>query len=87
MPGGMAGTGEIMKFLAEEISEDTYVNVMEQYSPSGRVNSEKFEEINRRVGGNEFEAALDQAREAGLWRFDERRSLASFLVRGTTGDS
>jgi putative pyruvate formate lyase activating enzyme len=80
MPGGMAGTSEIMRFLAEEISEDTYVNVMEQYHPAGRVNSEKFEEINRRVSGNEHEAALDQAREAGLWRFDERKSPASLML-------
>jgi len=76
MPGAIAGTGEIMRFLAEEVSEDTYVNIMEQYCPAGRVNSEKFEEINRRVRGNEFKEALDQAREAGLWRFDERRSPA-----------
>ena len=87
MPEAIAGTSEIMKFLAEEISKDTYVNVMEQYYPAGRVNSEKFEEINRRVSDNEFEEALDQAREAGLWRFDERRSLASLLLRDLTRDS
>ncbi len=74
MPEAIAGTGEIMRFLAEEVSEDTYVNIMEQYYPAGRVNSEKFGEINRQVRGNEFREALDQAREAGLWRFDERRS-------------
>jgi putative pyruvate formate lyase activating enzyme len=87
MPGGMAGTSEIMRFLAEEVSEDTYVNIMEQYYPAGRVNSEKFEEINRRVSGNEYKSALDQAKEAGLWRFDERRSSASLLLRDLTRDN
>ncbi len=86
MPESIAGTGEIMKFLAKEVSEDTFVNVMEQYAPAGRVNSEKFEEINRRPTSREFEAALDQAKKAGLWRFDERRSLTSRLLRDLTRD-
>jgi putative pyruvate formate lyase activating enzyme len=86
MPGGIAGTSEIMKFLAEEISENTYVNIMEQYSPAGRVNSENFVEIDRRVSRNQYDAALVQAREAGLWRFDERRSLASLLLRSPSSD-
>jgi putative pyruvate formate lyase activating enzyme len=87
MPGGIAGTEHIMRFLAEEVSPDTYVNMMEQYRPAGRVTSEKFEEINRRVAGNEFQAALDQAQEAGLWRFDKRRSPASLLLRALTKDN
>ncbi|GMR11682.1 MAG: radical SAM protein [Anaerolineae bacterium] len=88
MPGKIAGTEHIMRFLAEEVSPDTYVNVMEQYRPAGRVGSEKFEEINRRVTGNEFQLALDQAQAAGLWRFDERRSpAAALLLRALTRDN
>ena len=73
MPGEIAGTGAIMRFLAEEVSQDTYVNVMDQYYPAGRVSSEKFQEINRRTTGDEFEAAVDSAHQAGLWRLDVRR--------------
>ncbi|MFQ5922034.1 MAG: radical SAM protein [Anaerolineales bacterium] len=87
MPGEIVGTNEIMRFLAKEVSSDTYVNVMQQYYPAGRVNSEKFGEINRRVTNNEFRAALEQAKEAGLWRFDERRSPASLLLRALTRDN
>jgi putative pyruvate formate lyase activating enzyme len=88
MPGEIAGTEHIMRFLTEEISPDTYVNVMEQYRPAGRVSSEKFEEINRRVNGSELQAALNQAQEAGLWRFDEHRSPpASLLLRALTRDN
>ncbi|MCH8095023.1 MAG: radical SAM protein [Chloroflexi bacterium] len=76
MPGEIAGTAEIMSFLAREVSCDTYVNIMQQYYPAGRVNSEKFEEIDRGVDGSEFKTAMDQAQEAGLWRFDERSSPA-----------
>jgi acetyltransferase-like isoleucine patch superfamily enzyme len=34
LPGGLAGTEEAMRFLAEELSPDTYVNVMDQYRPN-----------------------------------------------------
>ncbi|MCI0861732.1 MAG: radical SAM protein, partial [Chloroflexi bacterium] len=87
MPGEIAGTREIMSFLAREVSSDTYVNIMQQYYPAGRVNSEKFEEIDRGVDGSEFKTAMDQAQEAGLWRFDERSSPASLLVRNLAQDS
>ena len=87
MPGEIAGTREIMSFLAREVSCDTYVNIMQQYYPAGRVNSEKFEEIDRGVDGSEFKTAMDQAQEAGLWRFDERSSPASLPVRNLAQDS
>ena len=87
MPGEIAGTGEIMRFLAEQVSLDTYVNVMQQYYPAGRVNPEKFEEINRGVTTEEYELAMESASGAGLWRFDERRSLASHLLQSLTSDS
>jgi putative pyruvate formate lyase activating enzyme len=86
MPSEIAGTKEIMRFLASAISRDTYTNVMQQYHPAGRVNSEKFRGINRRVSGDEFQEAIDLALEAGLWRFDERRSLASLLLRSPKSD-
>ena len=80
MPGGIAGTAAIMKFLAEELSPDTYVNIMDQYYPAGRVNAQSFKEINRRLQTNEYESAVQTARDAGLWRFD-RRQPRRFLRR------
>jgi len=80
MPGGIAGSAEIMRFLAEELSPDTYVNVMDQYYPAGRVNAGQFVEINRRVTSRELDAALTAARSHGL-RVDERRPLGrDFLI-------
>jgi putative pyruvate formate lyase activating enzyme len=75
MPGGIAGTREIMRFLAREISPDTYVNLMDQYFPAGRVSEERFPEINRRISGAEYEAALGAAREEGIRRLDRPRQL------------
>lgn len=81
MPGGVAGTPEIMRFLAEELSPDTYVNIMDQYHPANKVGRwegrrPSYEEINRRVTSAEMAAALAAARAAGLWRFDQRAANA-----------
>src|SRR3990170_4730453 len=66
MPGGIAGTEAIMRFLAEEVSPNTYVNVMNQYYPAGRVGPHQFVEINRTITPKEYEIALESARRAGL---------------------
>lgn len=33
LPDGLAGTAKIARFLAQEVSRDTYINVMDQYRP------------------------------------------------------
>jgi len=68
MPHGVANTGEIMKFLATEISANTYVNVMDQYRPCGKASGETM--ISRRITGEEFALAIHQAKQAGLTRLD-----------------
>jgi putative pyruvate formate lyase activating enzyme len=73
MPGGIAGTPEIMKFLADELSPDTYVNIMDQFYPAGRVGAKSYAEINHRLRRDEYEMAVQAARNAGLWRFDRRQ--------------
>jgi putative pyruvate formate lyase activating enzyme len=73
MPDGRGETARIMKFLADEISPDTYVNIMAQYHPDGQVNNEKYVDINRRVTSDEMAEAYELAIRAGLSRFDERR--------------
>jgi putative pyruvate formate lyase activating enzyme len=75
MPADAAGTEAIMRFLAEELSPDTYVNIMAQYHPAGKVRGGKYAEIDRRPTGREMDQAYAAARAAGLWRFDERRSF------------
>ncbi|HXF85542.1 MAG TPA: radical SAM protein [Anaerolineales bacterium] len=75
MPGAIAGTRAIMEFLAREVSPHTYVNIMAQYYPAGKVSNEKYPEINRRITSQEYADALAAAREAGLYRFDERHPI------------
>lgn len=79
MPGGVAGTEEIAKFLAEEISPHTYVNVMDQYRPCGSAHRDTL--INRRLSGQEFREALEAARKAGLKRLDPRDRLRVLFMR------
>jgi putative pyruvate formate lyase activating enzyme len=74
MPNALAGTREIMHFLAEELSPDTYVNIMDQYSPAGQVveRPQQYSDIDRRVSSEELGEALRIAEEEGLYRFDAR---------------
>ena len=73
MPGYLNETEAILRFLAEEVSPDTYVNVMAQYRPADKVSLEKYPELNRRISSQEYRAAIEFAHQAGLWRLDERQ--------------
>ncbi len=72
MPGQLDETTEIVRWLATEISPDTFINIMGQYRPEHRVSSnDRYRDVNRRVTRQEMDAAYAAARTAGLWRFDE----------------
>jgi putative pyruvate formate lyase activating enzyme len=73
MPNQVAGTEEIMKFLAKEISPNTYVNVMDQYRPCGSAHRDEF--INRRLHSKEYRDAVNAAIKAGIERLDERNRI------------
>ncbi|MFQ5672228.1 MAG: radical SAM protein [Nitrospinales bacterium] len=75
MPGFLDETRSIMRFLSEEISPHTYVNIMDQYRPAARVDAGRYTEINRRISEDELRQAYQCAREAGLYRFDKRKPL------------
>ena len=70
MPGGAAGTPEIMRWIAHELSPETYVNLMAQYRPACHVTAKQHPEINRCITAQEFQHARDAFRAAGLCRLD-----------------
>jgi len=72
LPEGIAGTAEIVRFLAEEISPHTYINVMGQYHPEWHVRERQIAPLNRPVTRAEVEEAEALARQAGL-RLDRRQ--------------
>jgi putative pyruvate formate lyase activating enzyme len=71
MPGS-PDVNEIMRFLAQEISTDSYLNIMDQYRPAGKVSEKRYSEINRPVSSTELENAFRVARKYQLHRFDAR---------------
>jgi putative pyruvate formate lyase activating enzyme len=78
LPKGLAGTPKVARFLAEEVSKDTYINIMDQYRPCYKAN--ELPPLNLRLSRIEFNRALEQAREAGLHRFDKRESRILRIV-------
>jgi putative pyruvate formate lyase activating enzyme len=70
MPGLLDETEQILRFVAEELGPDTYVNVMGQYYPAGR--TDKYEEIDRKPRRDELERAFELADGLGLKRLDPR---------------
>jgi putative pyruvate formate lyase activating enzyme len=68
LPAGLAGTGPIMRFLAQEISPNTYLNLMDQYRPAHR--AQERPPLNRPITPSEYVRALSAARKAGLTRLD-----------------
>ncbi len=67
MPNGTAGTEEVMRYIANEISKNTYVNIMDQYRPCGK--SHHVEEISQSLSSAAFKYAMEQAKAAGITRF------------------
>jgi putative pyruvate formate lyase activating enzyme len=59
-----------MRFIANEISSNTYVNLMDQYRPCGLADGRS--DIGRSITSAEYEEALGFAKEAGLKRLDQR---------------
>ena len=70
MPGDAAGTADIVRWIARELSPETYVNLMAQYRPAGQVTAQHYTEINRLLSCEEFRQAYVAFRAAGLSRLD-----------------
>ena len=68
LPHGLDGTKEIMKFIAEDISLNSYVNVMAQYHPCHK--AFQIPRLARPLSKQEFLEAIELAERAGLNRLD-----------------
>jgi len=66
LPHDLAGTAQTVRFLVEEISPDTYLNVMDQYHPAWLAS--QHARLNRMVTAREMAYALETTRSAGLQR-------------------
>jgi putative pyruvate formate lyase activating enzyme len=68
MPNRVSGTKQIIQWIAENLSKDTYVNIMSQYRPMYKAFD--YPEIARRLKKEEYEQAVKWAKEVGLTNLD-----------------
>ena len=69
LPGHIKDTRQIVHFLAQHISPRTALNIMFQYHPAGKVNMDRFKELNRPISLQERNEAIQLKREAGLPKY------------------
>ena len=83
MPGCLDETRAILGWIAQALGPETYVNLMDQYYPAGKVTATSYAEINRPLAPREFQEARQIALGLGL-RLDRRgphpRMRRKFLV-------
>jgi putative pyruvate formate lyase activating enzyme len=72
LPNATAGTADIVRFLADEISPNTFLNVMDQYRPCFKAGN--MPDLNRPISRNEYREAIRFAEVAGLHRLAWRGS-------------
>lgn len=77
LPNGLAGTRDVMRFIATKISSDSYVNIMSQYRPCGRAAEVKG--LSMYPLRNDYQEAVQAAKEEGISRLDQPRRI--FLFR------
>lgn len=70
LPNNLSGSEDIIKFLVNDISPNTYLNLMDQYRPSYLV--KQYPELNRSITTKEYRKALGLAHDSGLSRLDKR---------------
>lgn len=69
LPNRVAGTQDFLKFVAENISKTSYINIMRQYRPEYKAT--EYPKIARRITRYEYEEALRWAQTYGLMRLAE----------------
>ncbi len=62
MPGGLAGTADLMRFIAREVSPASWINIMDQYYPTYL--AYRYPEIARRITPKEYKEAVTAAEKA-----------------------
>lgn len=73
LPNNISGTKQVLRFLANEISRNTYINIMDQYHPCYR--ADDYPDVDRPITPQEYQHAIKAAHHAGLERLDNRKSI------------
>ncbi|MDJ0699085.1 MAG: radical SAM protein [Woeseiaceae bacterium] len=68
MPNNTGGSAKVMEWIAENLPNDTYVNIMVQYTPVYKAYD--YPELSRRVTKNEYVQVVERAKDLGLTNLD-----------------
>lgn len=68
MPNRVAGSNEILKWIADNLPKDTYINLMSQYRPMYKAYD--YKEISRRITKDEFTEVVNYAKSLGFTNLD-----------------
>ncbi|UCH42222.1 MAG: hypothetical protein JSW16_05200 [Dehalococcoidales bacterium] len=79
LPHRLAGTGEIVRFLAREISPHTYLNIMAQYRPCHLAFGIPL--LLRPLNRDEFNEAINLAHHYGMDRLDRENYSIPVISR------
>jgi len=66
LPNDVSGSKEVLRFIAEDVSKESYVNIMDQYRPLYR--ADEFKEIDRPITSQEYLEVIQMAKNFGLHR-------------------
>ncbi len=80
LPGGIAGTGDILRFISEELGTDVFISLMSQYYPAH--NASKFPTLARKLRPEEYSETVRILEELGFengWVQDPLTSPDSYL--------
>ncbi|WP_440009293.1 radical SAM protein [Halomicrococcus sp. SG-WS-1] len=78
MPNHLDNAKRVVEFIAEELSEQTFVDIMAQYQPYYKAKTEDFYgEISRPITQKEYEEVVTHARDTGLERLYLDQSMLS----------
>ncbi|KAK9434058.1 pyruvate formate lyase activating enzyme [Lipomyces doorenjongii] len=87
MPNHLDEYRQILRYIADEVDKDSYVNIMSQCFPSDHVGRKstrgsgtRYEELYRHVTDEEFEDIMTVARRVGLWRFNRAEEYAGHAL-------
>lgn len=64
MPKNISDTDKVLRFIAQDISKEAFVNIMSQYHPAHK--SYTYPELSKRITEKEYKEALVYANKLGL---------------------
>ncbi len=64
LPGGIAGTGDVLRFIAEELGNDVFISLMSQYYPAH--NARSYSSLSRKLMPEEYSEAVGILEELGF---------------------